>query len=273
MSPSEVGERAEAAVLAALAAAGKQVLIPFGQHRFDFAYEDDGRLVKVQCKTGVPRKGVIHFLTCSVSRHGERRDYRDDVDLFAVYCHERCEVYIVPVEDVPSRAAHLRLEPARNGQKAGIREAEQYLLSRDGKLVWEAPLDRQLSILTDIDVCGTLPGMATTALELPVLCCAPLSAPTITEDEAHATAEVFKALSDPHRVRIINLLATAAEPVCVCDINAAIDLSQPTISFHLKKLAAAGLLTREKRGTWAYYSIDRAAMKRLGSVVQMTKGT
>ncbi len=114
--------------------------------------------------------------------------------------------------------------------------------------------------------------MATTAMDLPVLCCAPLAGPTISEDEAHATAELFKALSDPHRVKIVNLLATASEPVCVCDINAQVDLSQPTISFHLKKLAGAGLLTRAQRGTWAYYSLDDNAMKKLASVVQTAKG-
>ena len=109
-------------------------------------------------------------------------------------------------------------------------------------------------------------------MELPVLCCAPLAGPTITEDEAQATAELFKALSDPHRVKIVNLLAAASEPVCVCDINAQVELSQPTISFHLKKLAAAGLLKREQRGTWAYYSLDDTAMEKLSSVVQIRKG-
>lgn len=111
--------------------------------------------------------------------------------------------------------------------------------------------------------------MAISQMGLPVLCCAPLAGPTITEDEAQATAELFKALSDPHRVKIVNLLATASEPVCVCDINAQVDLAQPTISFHLKKLAGAGLLRREQRGTWAYYSLDDSAMKKLGSIVQM----
>jgi hypothetical protein len=62
---------------------------------------------------------------------GELRNYRDDVDLFGVYCHERKEVYIVPVGDVPQRAAHLRIEPARNGQRTGTRPAAAYLLSRD----------------------------------------------------------------------------------------------------------------------------------------------
>ena len=115
--------------------------------------------------------------------------------------------------------------------------------------------------------------MATKVMDLPVLCCAPLASPGISEDEAQATAELFKALADPHRVKIVNLLATAGEPVCVCDINEEVDLAQPTISFHLKKLAAAGLLTREQRGTWAYYALDPSAMKKLATVVQLGKGT
>jgi len=265
-------------VLAALVAAGKHVLIPFGQCRFDVAYEEDGRLVKVQCKTGVEKSGALWFKTHSMV-HGSIRDYRDDVDHFGVYCHERREVYLLPVKELPATAAHLRLRPARNAQKARIRAAAPFLLWKDGRVVSKRPPlveYRQSSILTDIDGWPRLPGMEVTATapiaELPVLCCAPLAAPSITEDEAQATAELFKALSDPHRVKIINLLATAGEPVCVCDINAHVDLAQPTISFHLKKLAAAGLVTRERRATWAYYSLDDSAMKKLSTVVQIKKG-
>lgn len=102
---------------------------------------------------------------------------------------------------------------------------------------------------------------------LPVVeCCSPLRAPSMTEADAQATASVFKALSDPHRVRIVNLLANDRDPVCVCDITSAIGLSQPTTSFHLKKLTDAGLLRREQRGVWAYYSLDRAALRRLAAV-------
>jgi hypothetical protein len=126
--PSEIGERAEAAVLAALACVGKHVLLPFGeQRRYDLAYEEAGRLVKVQCKSGHVRKGVIRFRTHSVGR-SSIRDYREDVDFFGVYCHDRNEVYLVPVNDVPLRGATLRITPPRNGQKSGVRSAAQYLL-------------------------------------------------------------------------------------------------------------------------------------------------
>ena len=104
--------------------------------------------------------------------------------------------------------------------------------------------------------------------DLPVVeCCSPLRAPEMSGDEAAATARLFKALGDPHRVQIVNLLANARDPVCVCDITATIGLSQPTTSFHLKKLVDSGLLQREQRGTWAYYSLDRPAFQTLGNVV------
>jgi len=99
-----------------------------------------------------------------------------------------------------------------------------------------------------------------------VACCAPLAAAVLSDQEAAATASLFKALADPHRVRIVNLLATSAEPVCVCDLVAVLGLAQPTVSHHLKKLVAAGLLTRTQRGTWAYYALEPQAMTRLATV-------
>lgn len=107
---------------------------------------------------------------------------------------------------------------------------------------------------------------ATKKMELPVLCCAPLAGPTITEDEAQATAELFKALADPHRVLILNRLLASAEPVCVCELNDELDLAQPTVSFHLKKMVNTGLLRREKRGTWAYYSVAPQAVEALSEL-------
>ncbi len=103
---------------------------------------------------------------------------------------------------------------------------------------------------------------------LPVACCSPLAAPKLDDTAATATAALFKALGDPHRVRVVNLLlANPDQPVCVCDITAFLRLSQSTVSFHLKKLVNAGLLAREQRGTWAYYSINPDAMRTLRDVV------
>ena len=103
----------------------------------------------------------------------------------------------------------------------------------------------------------------------PAECCAPLATAGMSGDDAATTAQVFKALADPNRIRIVNLLANAGGPVCVCDLTPQLGLSQPTVSFHLKKLATAGLLRREQRGVWAYYSIDRSALDRLATVFRL----
>ncbi|HVU76463.1 MAG TPA: metalloregulator ArsR/SmtB family transcription factor [Gaiellaceae bacterium] len=100
-------------------------------------------------------------------------------------------------------------------------------------------------------------------------CCAPLGAETLSDDEAEATAELFKALADPARVRIVNLIATADEPVCACNLYEPIGLSQPTVSHHLKKLVDAGLLEREQRGKWAYFSLKSDAVDKLAAVADL----
>ena len=103
----------------------------------------------------------------------------------------------------------------------------------------------------------------------PIACCVPLAAPTISDDEAGAAAEVFPALADPNRGKIVNLLATPGEPVCVCDLIAPLGLSQPTVSHHLKKLTEAGLLDREQRGRWAYFSLNEEALHTLAAVADV----
>ncbi len=105
--------------------------------------------------------------------------------------------------------------------------------------------------------------------EMAVLCCAPLSAATLSDEEAEATAELFKALADPARVRIVNLIATAGEAVCACHLNDPVGLSQPTVSHHLKKLVDVGLLEREQRGKWAYFSLKRDAADKLAAVADL----
>ena len=103
----------------------------------------------------------------------------------------------------------------------------------------------------------------------PVVCCAPLAAPELSDEEAEATADLFRALADPARVRIVNLLATAREPVCACNLNDPVGLSQPTVSHHLKKLVDVGLLDREQRGKWAYFSLKRDAVEKLAAVADL----
>jgi ArsR family transcriptional regulator len=107
------------------------------------------------------------------------------------------------------------------------------------------------------------------AVETAVECCAPLAAPVLDEGEAIATAELFKALADPARVRIVNVLATTGEPVCVCELVEPLGLAQPTVSHHLKKLLDAGLLEREQRGKWAYFSLKRDAVEKLAAVADL----
>jgi ArsR family transcriptional regulator, arsenate/arsenite/antimonite-responsive transcriptional repressor len=103
----------------------------------------------------------------------------------------------------------------------------------------------------------------------PIACCAPLSARALSEDEAEATADIFKALADPARVRLVNLLATAGEPVCMCDLIGPLRLAQPTVSHHAKKLVEAGLVEREQRGKWAYFSLRRDAVEKLAAVADL----
>ena len=100
-------------------------------------------------------------------------------------------------------------------------------------------------------------------------CCRPLDRDRLTYVEAERTAAVFKALADPTRVRIVNLLARSAEPACVCELTPALRLSQPTVSHHLKKLVDAGLLFREQRGVWAYYALDRDAVARAAGILEL----
>ncbi len=104
----------------------------------------------------------------------------------------------------------------------------------------------------------------------PIDCCAPLNAEALSDAEAEATAELFKALADPARVRIVNLLATSdGEPVCVCHLIEPLGLAQPTVSHHMKRLLDAGLVEREQRGKWAYFSLNGDAVERLASIADL----
>lgn len=99
-------------------------------------------------------------------------------------------------------------------------------------------------------------------------CCSPLAQPTLSESDAVELERLFKAIADRHRVRILNLLASSGEAVCVCKIMPALGLAQPTVSYHLKLLVGAGLLERERRGRFAFYGIAPGALARLGDLVR-----
>lgn len=107
-----------------------------------------------------------------------------------------------------------------------------------------------------------------TPMLAPTACCRPLD-DELTASDAEATAAVFKALADPTRVRIVSMLARNPESVCVCELTPPLGLSQPTVSHHLKKLVQAGLLTREQRGVWAFYTLDRNGLERAASVLDL----
>ena len=102
---------------------------------------------------------------------------------------------------------------------------------------------------------------------LPVLqplCCGP-DLPPMEPAAARDLADLFKALADPTRVAIVNRLA-AGEECCVCDLTDAFELSQPTVSHHLRILRDAGLVEADRRGTWAYYRLVPDVIERLRDV-------
>src|SRR3954471_3074504 len=98
-------------------------------------------------------------------------------------------------------------------------------------------------------------------------CCPGLSAAPLEEDQAAELAKVFKALGDPVRLRLMSMIASRGQggEVCVCELTPAFDLSQPTISHHLKLLRQAGLIDCERRGTWVYYWVLPGVLDRLGA--------
>lgn len=97
-------------------------------------------------------------------------------------------------------------------------------------------------------------------------CCAPISQAGLSAEDAERSAARFRVLGDPARVRIVNLLATGGA-VCVCDLTPELGLAQPTVSFHLKKLVESGLVEREQRGKWAYYSLRPGALAELAAAL------
>ena len=104
-------------------------------------------------------------------------------------------------------------------------------------------------------------------------CCSPLSAQPLTMEQAEQVAPLLKALADPVRLRLMSLVAShEGGEACVCDLNDAFSLSQPTISHHLKVLHDAGLLDRDKRGVWVYYRARPQALAAIGSLIGPGQG-
>ncbi len=101
-----------------------------------------------------------------------------------------------------------------------------------------------------------------------VACCSPLVSQPLTAEAAERIAPLLKALADPVRLRLVSLVASHDQgEACVCDLNDAFDLSQPTISHHLKVLHEVGLLDRAKRGVWVFYRIKPEALADLAGLL------
>ena len=99
-------------------------------------------------------------------------------------------------------------------------------------------------------------------------CCPPLAQEPLTAEQAQQVAPLLKALADPVRLRLMSLVAShPGGEACVCDLTGAFDLSQPTISHHLKVLHDTGLVDREKRGVWVYYRARTAALASLATLI------
>jgi ArsR family transcriptional regulator len=114
----------------------------------------------------------------------------------------------------------------------------------------------------------------TTTLPTPAgtgACCAPLVRAPLGAEDAIRLATALKAIADPARLRLLSLVAAhEGGEACVCDLVEPLGLSQPTVSHHLKVLVDAGLLTREKRGVWAYFTLVPGALDSLASVLTTT---
>ncbi len=102
----------------------------------------------------------------------------------------------------------------------------------------------------------------------PIACCPPLSAEPLSAEQAQQIAPMLKALADPVRLRLMSLIAShPGGEACVCDLTGAFELSQPTISHHLKVLHETGLLDRDKRGVWVYYRARTDALASLATLI------
>lgn len=112
----------------------------------------------------------------------------------------------------------------------------------------------------------------TSTTRLPIIpsadCCPPLTREPMSADAAGRLAHQLKAIADPTRLRLLSMIAAhEGGEACVCDLTEPVGLSQPTVSHHLKVLVDAGLVSRDKRGVWAYYALVPGALGALASLL------
>ena len=101
------------------------------------------------------------------------------------------------------------------------------------------------------------------------VCCSPVTGGVLAAEDAQDLAQMFKALGDPTRVRLLSLIAAQPDrEACICDLTDPVGLSQPTVSHHMKQLADAGLVTREQRGRWAYYRVVEGTLVALSTALR-----
>jgi ArsR family transcriptional regulator len=113
------------------------------------------------------------------------------------------------------------------------------------------------------DIVGPVTASAT------INCCTPLAGSCLSDEEAAELERLFRVLGDRSRVKILNILLRAGgQAVCVCEFTDHLGLAQPTVSYHLKQLMAAGLVARQKRGTFAYFTVNPEAIERLHTLVE-----
>lgn len=99
--------------------------------------------------------------------------------------------------------------------------------------------------------------------------CRPLASSPLSADEAADLARRLKAIADPHRLRLLSLLMASPDgQACTCDLTEALDLSQPTVTHHLKRLHEAGLVTAERRGVWTYYRVACSALREVTALLE-----
>ncbi len=102
-------------------------------------------------------------------------------------------------------------------------------------------------------------------------CCSPVTAGIVSDETAETLARMFKALSDPTRVKLLSMIAAAPDgEACICDMTEPVGLSQPTVSHHMKLLVEAGLVTREQRGKWAFYRAAPDVLRSLAAALNPT---